>query len=82
MKKLSTVDRFAEATRENHATRDSCQLHKFNPAEYKHGKSPVCLNCGAWVSAQRVYGYIEGYAAHGGDVNDIWPGYNGSLACV
>jgi hypothetical protein len=82
MKKFSTVDRFTAQARENHAARDQCPQHKFNPAEYKPGKNPICLNCGAWISAQHVIGYVNGWQAHGGDANAIWPGWSGTLACT
>lgn len=67
-----------EAMRSNVAKRDTCARHKFNPDDYAPAKNMECSACGCKVPLHYIHPYISGYAAAGGDPNDIWQDWQGS----
>jgi hypothetical protein len=64
----------------NHAKLASCPRHRFEGGSVKIGQKVTCLNCGGMTGLVHVGDYIDGYRAAGGDVNDIWPEYDGKKA--
>lgn len=60
-----------------------CVQHRFDPGFWeagRFGQKMTCLNCGGVMSVVPDIGrYIEGFKAAGGDVNDVWPGYENPI---
>lgn len=56
---------------------DECKRHHFptTPPLTLNVKF-TCANCGGVINALNAYAYARGYAAAGGDPNDIFPGWN------
>jgi hypothetical protein len=65
---------WAEA-KANVAKLDTCPRHRFTSTPVKLGDKFICLACGGTVGLTDLGNYIRGYRAHGGDADDIWPGW-------
>lgn len=60
----------------NLAKLESCTKHRFHISErYDSGwpKAFTCDHCGGTVRSDFVRAYSQGYAAHGGDITDVFP---------
>jgi hypothetical protein len=55
----------------------ACTKHRFEGGLVKIGQQIVCLNCGGKMGLVQAGRYVEGYEAAGGNIDDVWPGYNG-----
>jgi hypothetical protein len=60
----------------NIAKLDACPRHRFEPVPVRMGDKVRCDNCGGQISLVDLSHYVKGYRAAGGDVNDVWPGYD------
>ena len=68
-----------EQVKANRAKLDGCARHRFEGVrQVKLGSKHVCLVCGGEMGLTSIGDYIKGYEAHGGSVDDIWPGYRAS----
>lgn len=65
---------FIEA-QENIARIDSCKRHHFPTIKIEFGAKVTCSICGGVLSVLEVRHYILGYAAAGGNPNDILQGW-------
>lgn len=60
----------------NRAKLDGCYRHLFDiPKPITMGAKYHCQKCGGQTSLTDIGWYIRGYVAHGGDANDIVPGW-------
>jgi hypothetical protein len=78
MDQKTMLDIWAEA-KENGRRLDNCRRHFFTdelpePAA-RFGAKLVCRNCGGKMALLYINFYIRGYVAHGGNGNEIWPGW-------
>ena len=64
-----------EQVKVNKAKLDNCAQHRFEAKPVKIGERQTCLACGGNMSLSAVGEYIHGYEAHGGNADDVWPGY-------
>lgn len=60
----------------------ACSRHRFVAQAVKLGQKVVCQNCSGQMGLTSIGDYIAGYKAAGGDVNDIWPDYEGKSDAV
>ncbi len=60
---------------ENQRKLNSCKKHRFEGGAAKMGQKFGCLECGGTLGLTDIGYYVKGYVAHGGNVNDIWPGF-------
>lgn len=64
--------------RENQNKLDNCKRHKFIiEPPFKLGQKFTCHNCGGTTDGPKMYAYIQGYEAAGGNANDICEEYRG-----
>ena len=72
--------------RANHDRLDNCPRHRFDQTEYEKmprlGMKLTCVHCSGTMDVVAISHYIKGYEAHGGDCNDIWPGFRASKESV
>lgn len=65
--------------RENSKRLESCGKHNFglcpSADELWRVRDLMCLNCGGKMEKLQAVRYAEGYAAAGGDINDVLQGY-------
>ena len=65
--------------KENSRKLGACPVHNFGlcPSgnELWSTRYLVCLNCGGRMEKLQAVRYAEGYAAAGGDINDVLQGY-------
>lgn len=63
--------------RANHARLDACPRHRFwpTPKGVTLFEKHKCVACQGTIDLSQVGAYVSGYVAHGGDANDIWPGW-------
>ena len=60
------------------ARKDACPLHHFKGDDVLvFGARHTCQTCGGEFRLSEIGLYLRGFAAAGGDVNRIWPGWNG-----
>lgn len=72
-----------DQVKENNRKISECQRHRFNPVErVLVGQKFCCQNCQGVMGLIAIGDYIAGYKAGGGDVNDIWPGYERKFNAV
>lgn len=62
----------------------TCPRHRFESITQNVlvGQKYQCQNCQGQMGLVSIGDYIAGYKAAGGDVNDIWPGYEGKFHAV
>lgn len=66
-----------EELQENQKRLDNCKRHHFPTfPEVTFGMKLDCSKCGGRIDAVRAYEYAKGYAAAGGDPNDIFPNWS------
>lgn len=69
-----------EEVRANQARLDNCKRHHFPTWPENIGRAlglkVDCCNCGGTIDARMAAAYARGYAAAGGDPNDVIPGWN------
>lgn len=71
-----------EEIKANQHRLDGCKRHRFptlpptNEIPFRIGLKLDCINCGGSLDALQAYAYARGYAAAGGDPNDVIPGWN------
>jgi hypothetical protein len=68
-----------EQVKANNAALNACKRHRFEARPVKLGEKQTCLECGGKIQLTDLGQYIAGYVAAGGNVDDIWPGYNGKM---
>lgn len=63
----------------NNQKLNDCPRHKFNgelpPREQRFNAKITCEHCGGEMRLIDVNQYIRGWIAHGGNGNEIWPGW-------
>lgn len=67
-----------EQIRENQDRVRGCRVHVF-PAignNYRLGQKLTCLNCGGVMDLREVGNYLRGFAAAGGNPQDVLPDWN------
>lgn len=66
-----------EQIKANRVRLNNCPKHRFEIGEppYRFGEKFTCCNCGGKMDAVYALEYVNGYAAAGGDPNDIIPGF-------
>lgn len=80
MMTLDSKSLWAEVRENNRKIRE-CQRHRFKHVEaVKLGQKFQCQSCGGTMGLIGIGDYISGYKAAGGDVNDIWPGFEKRFA--
>ena len=58
-------------------TLGACPKHKFSGGKVvAMGARYTCLNCGGVMDLRSIGQYLKGYAAAGGDINEIWNGWS------
>lgn len=63
--------------RENQKHLDGCKRHHFPTfGQVAFGMKLDCSNCGGRMCALQAGAYTRGYAAAGGNPNDVIPGWN------
>lgn len=62
--------------RANRAALKGCACHLFVDQKCNLGKKVECSRCGGKMCLTELGGYMSGYAAAGGDPNDVWPGWD------
>lgn len=64
--------------KENRQRLDNCKLHHFPtlPKPLEITSKFDCSNCGGRIGHQEASAYTRGYAAAGGDPNEIIPGWS------
>lgn len=72
------VDGIWADVKANHARLLSCKTHRFpdavaNPPKF--GGKVKCERCEGVMSLTDASHYFDGFAAAGGDPNDVWPGF-------
>lgn len=73
------LDGILKDIRGNIAKRDACPRHLFRGEKMKLGQPMQCEHCGGTMQITDAGFYVKGYMAHGGDPNDVWPGWNDKL---
>jgi hypothetical protein len=68
-----------EEVKVNMAKLNACPRHRFTPVPVKLGDKFTCTVCGGVTGPTDLGNYIKGYRAHGGDADDIWPGWSTRL---
>jgi hypothetical protein len=72
------MDTLIDQIRADLARKDACPLHQFSGDDaLTLGATYPCKSCGGKFRLSEIGLYLRGYAAAGGDVNVIWPGWNG-----
>lgn len=64
--------------KENHKKRIKCPHHDFGkyPKGIGHHNTRLtCRHCGAWMNVLDIIHYADGYAAAGGNPNDVIQGF-------
>ena len=66
-----------EQIKANRVRLNNCPKHRFEVGEppYRFGEKFTCCNCRGKMGAIYAFEYANGYAAAGGDPNDIIPGF-------
>lgn len=67
-----------EEIKANQARLDGCKQHHFPtfPERLAFRQKLDCSKCGGSIDALQAYAYTRGFAAAGGDPNEIIPGWN------
>lgn len=71
------------AVRDNRDKLDACKRHLFNSeipgieggVAAMFGRKMECVNCGGSMDLTAINHYVRGYEAHGGNGDDILPGW-------
>lgn len=75
-KKVNGVDvtGIFRQVQDNRVKLNGCAAHRVDPGKYKLGQKMECENCHGTMNGPDFVLYAKGYAAAGGDPNDVWPG--------
>lgn len=73
---------FAQVKANSEAIR-ACKKHRFERQEsYSLGQKHKCIECGGEMRMPEIGSYIRGYEAHGGNAEDIFPGWNANTTQI
>lgn len=70
------ADELLKDIRANHAKRDACPRHLFLYEKLTFGQQMRCEHCRSTMQITDAGFYVKGYMAHGGNPDDVWPGWN------
>lgn len=71
------MQRIWREVQENGRRLRACKRHRFESIDLPLGAKRACLACGGTMAATDIAWYCEGYAAAGGNPDDVMPGFSG-----
>ena len=76
----SEYQKIFEEVRRNRKRLDNCTRHEIDPPKpYKLGMKLTCKRCAGQIDGPELLSYVRGYAAAGGNPDDVWPGISAEM---